>query len=63
MGSCCNRLGYLSCNLAPLVMKGGVEAPPKDMNNKSKSKNYKHHINCHEQYKNIGRSAIILRGA
>jgi hypothetical protein len=51
--SCCNRLSYLPCNLAPLDIKGGVEAPLE--------KNYQHNINCHEQYKKTRRMTIILR--
>jgi hypothetical protein len=38
LGSCCNRLSYLPCNLTPLDIKGGVEAPPKE----DKSKRYNH---------------------
>jgi hypothetical protein len=42
----------LPCNPAPLDIKGGQGHPQKNNDN--------HNINCHEQYKNIGRRAIIL---
>jgi hypothetical protein len=51
LGSRCNRLGYLTCNLTHLDIKGEVEAP---LENKT---------NCHQQYKNTEHMAIILREA
>jgi hypothetical protein len=55
LGSYYNQLGYLSCNLDPLNIKGGVEVPLGEQ-----IPNFHHHINCHEQYKNTRRMTITL---
>jgi hypothetical protein len=63
LGSCSNQLGYLPCNLAPLDIKGGVEAPQRTRTRSQDKSNKHNNINCHEQYKNIGRRTIIIREA